>query len=45
MLRVEMRDSAETLILRLEGRFTGDDAEQTRTLARASPRAVSFSSI
>ena len=32
MLRVEMRDSAETLILRLEGRFTGDDAEQTRTL-------------
>ncbi|MGB2626883.1 MAG: hypothetical protein WAK20_08830 [Candidatus Acidiferrum sp.] len=33
MLRVEMRDSAETLILRLEGRFTGDDAEQTRTLA------------
>jgi hypothetical protein len=33
MLRVEMRDSAETLILRLEGRFTGDDAERTRTLA------------
>ena len=33
MLRVEMRDSADTLILRLEGRFTGDDAEQTRTLA------------
>ena len=33
MLRVEMRDSAETLILRLEGRFTGDDAEQTRILA------------
>ena len=33
MLRVEICDSAETLILRLEGRFTGDDAEQTRTLA------------
>jgi hypothetical protein len=33
MLRVEICDSAETLILRLEGRFTGDDAEQTRTMA------------
>jgi hypothetical protein len=33
MLRVEIRDSAETLILRLVGRFTGNDAEQTRTLA------------
>jgi hypothetical protein len=33
MLRVEIRDSAETLILKLEGRFAGDDAEQTRTLA------------
>ncbi|HXJ14407.1 MAG TPA: hypothetical protein VNH19_19185 [Candidatus Limnocylindrales bacterium] len=33
MLRVEIRDSADTLILRLEGRFTGDDAEHTRTLA------------
>jgi hypothetical protein len=33
MLRVEIRDSAEPLILRLEGRFTGDDAEHTRTLA------------
>ena len=33
MLRVEICDSAETLILRLEGRFTGDDAEYTRTLA------------
>ena len=33
MLRVEIHDSAETLILRLEGRFTGDDAEHTRTLA------------
>ena len=33
MLRVEIRDSAETLNLRLEGRFAGDDAEHTRTLA------------
>ena len=33
MLRVVICDSAETLILRLEGRFTGDDAEHTRTLA------------
>ena len=32
MLRVKIRDSADTLILKLEGRFTGDDAEQTRTL-------------
>jgi hypothetical protein len=32
MLRVEIRDSAKILILRLEGRFTGDDAERTRTL-------------
>jgi hypothetical protein len=32
MLRVEIRDSADTLIVRLEGRFTGDDAEDTRTL-------------
>lgn len=36
MLRVEICDSAETLILRLEGRFTGDDAEHTRTLAARS---------
>ena len=39
MLRVEIRDSAGTLILRLEGRFTGDDAEHTRTLtARLAAR-------
>jgi len=43
MLRVEMRDSAETLILRLEGRFTGDDAEQTRTMAaRCAARGKLF---
>jgi hypothetical protein len=33
MLRVEICDSAETLILKLEGRFTGSDAEHTRTLS------------
>jgi len=33
MLRVEICDSAETLTLKLEGRFTDDDAEHTRTLA------------
>jgi hypothetical protein len=33
MLRVEICDSADTLIFRLQGRFTGDDAEYTRTLA------------
>ena len=32
MLRVEILDSADTLNLRLEGRFTGEDAEQTRML-------------
>src|ERR1700757_720325 len=32
MLRVEIQGSPDTLILKLEGRFTGDDAEHTRTL-------------
>ena len=32
MLRVEIDDSTDFLILRLEGRFTGEDAEYTRTL-------------
>jgi hypothetical protein len=32
MLRVEMYDSANSLSLKLEGRFSGDDAENTRTL-------------
>jgi hypothetical protein len=32
MLRVETHDSPNTLSLKLEGRFTGDDAENTRTL-------------
>jgi hypothetical protein len=32
MLRVEIHDSTNSLSLRLEGRFTGNDAENTRTL-------------
>ena len=32
MLRVEIIDSSDTLNLRLEGRFTGEDADQTRLL-------------
>jgi hypothetical protein len=32
MLRVDIRDSANALNLKLEGRFTGNDAENTRTL-------------
>src|SRR6202047_3738329 len=32
MLRVEMYDSANSLRFKLEGRFSGDDAENTRTL-------------
>jgi len=32
MLRVEICQSADTLILKLEGRFTGSDAEHTRML-------------
>ena len=32
MLRAEMHDSENVLNLKLEGRFTGNDAENTRTL-------------
>ena len=32
MLRVEIHDSANSLSFKLEGRFTGNDAENTRTL-------------
>src|SRR5271155_2500660 len=32
MLRVEIQNSANSLSLKLEGRFTGDDAENTRSL-------------
>ena len=43
MLRAEIRDSGDTLILELEGRFTGHDAEQTRTLAaRCASRGTLF---
>jgi hypothetical protein len=32
MLRVEIQNSPQTLRLKLEGRFTGEDAENSRTL-------------
>jgi hypothetical protein len=32
MLRVQIEDSADNLNLKLQGRFTGDEAENTRTL-------------
>jgi hypothetical protein len=32
MLRVDIRDSASTLSIKLQGRFTGNDAENTRML-------------
>jgi hypothetical protein len=32
MLRVDIRNSANTLSIKLEGRFTGNDAENTRML-------------
>src|ERR1700731_1166529 len=32
MLRVDIRDSANTLSIKLEGRFAGNDAENTRML-------------
>jgi hypothetical protein len=32
MLRVDIRDSVNTLSIKLEGRFTGNDAENTRML-------------
>lgn len=32
MLRVDIRDSANTLNIKLQGRFTGNDAENTRML-------------
>ena len=32
MLRVEMHDSSNAFIIRLEGRFTGEGAEHVRTL-------------
>lgn len=32
MLRIQMHDSLSTLSLKLEGRFTGNDADNTRAL-------------
>jgi len=32
MLRAEIQDSDKELVIRLEGRFTGEDAEHVRTL-------------
>ena len=32
MLRAEMQDSEKALVVRLEGRFVGEDAEQVRML-------------
>lgn len=37
MLRVVMQDSVNTLNLKLEGRFTGDDAQNTRALLTRCP--------
>jgi len=37
MLRVEMHDSVHTVIFRLQGRFTGDGAEQVRMLVIRCP--------
>ena len=34
MLRVEIHDSANTVTLKFQGRFTGDDAQSTCTLVR-----------
>jgi hypothetical protein len=34
MLRVEIQDSSDTLILKLEGKLTRDDAEHTRMLVK-----------
>ena len=36
MLRAETQDSANALIVRLEGRFTGDGAEEVRMLVARS---------
>jgi len=40
MLRVEIPGSPDILILKLEGRLTGDDAEHTRTLVMHSLRGI-----
>lgn len=42
MLRVEIHDSANILSLKLEGRFTGDNAENTRTLITRCRNGMKF---
>jgi hypothetical protein len=42
MLRVDIRDSANVLSLKLEGRFTSKDAENTRTLMARCHDGVSL---
>ena len=37
MLRVEMHDSSNAVIFRVEGRFTGEGAEHVRTLVMRCP--------
>ena len=40
MLRVEIHDSANILSIKLEGRFTGNDAESTRILTTRSREGI-----
>lgn len=42
MLRVEIHESADTLRLEIEGRFTGDDAQRTRTLMTCCRNGARF---
>jgi hypothetical protein len=42
MLRVDIRNSANVLSLKLEGRFTSNDAENTRTLMARCQDGVSL---
>ena len=42
MLRVEIHESSNSMSLKLEGRFTSDDAENTRTLIRRCREGISL---
>ena len=42
MLRVQIQDCANGFTLKLEGRFTGDDAENTRILITRSRDGIRF---
>lgn len=42
MLRVDLHGSADALILKLEGRFVGDDAEHTRLLLMRCAVGLNF---